>query len=202
MTVGEWIASPEERLLRLIRGKPPAAQPLPSTLTPSVARTARVARPPRERSRLLPALNAVLGCLLVLFLAAIVWRLRQPVSVPAAGASASPVALPAPPAAPPALDTAPLQQRQLFQPPLAGADTPAASSSGAQQQAAQSALAPLTLVGIVDGTPPQAIIADATTQKSYFVTAGETFGAGFEVERIGEDRVTLRYQGASVELHL
>lgn len=206
-------SSPEERLLRLIRG--PASRPQDAsqdvrpTDQPSVARRSRAKEGPwRARatpswSAVLPVCNGVLGLLLAGFLAAIVWRLLQPVHLPQTAAAAQPLELPPQPPPAPALDSAPFQQRQLFQPPLGGQETTSnTSASSANTPQAQAALATLTLMGIVDGHPPQAIIADTAAQKSYFVTAGETFGAGIQVKKIGDGRVTLSYQGVETDLHL
>lgn len=198
----ERVSSPEERLLRLIRGKPTAPRPSSAAAPPAGLPKPQPLQATHPSLRLLPVFNAVLACLLVLCWAGIVWRLRQPVTLPAATAVAQALSLPPAPPAPPALDTALLQQRQLFQPPLAGSELPAAAPSPGAQTQAQTAMTSLTLMGIVDGAPPTAIIADSTTQKSYFVKEGETFGAGFQVEHIRDGAVTLRYQGVSVELHL
>ena len=199
----ERTSSPEERLLRLIRGKPATAPPAPSAPA-HAAPTTRLwpMRGTPSWSTVLPVCNVVLGVVLAGFLSAIVWRLLQPVHLPEVAASAQPLELPPQPSLPPALDPAPFQQRQLFQPPLGGPEPASAGASSANAQQAQAALTTLTLMGIVDGHPPQAIIADSATQKSYFVSAGETFGAGIQVKQIGDGHVTLSFQGAEVDLHL
>lgn len=161
---------------------------------------AKFPRQRRSSSALLATLNISLGLVLAALITGIFWRVTHPITPLPVTAAPHPLALPPAPAAPPALDTAIFQSRQLFQPPLAA--SPAAATAGAAAGQGQEALAALTLMGIVEGTPPQAIIAETSTQKSYFVKEGETFGVGIRVDAIQDGRVKLSFQGASVELQL
>jgi hypothetical protein len=60
----------------------------------------------------------------------------------------------------------------------------------------------LTLTGIVSGDPPQAIIEDSETHKTFFVTPGQTIVAGAMLERLEENRAVLSYGGERIELGL
>lgn len=59
----------------------------------------------------------------------------------------------------------------------------------------------LSLVGIISGEPPQAIIEDKKAQKTYTLTAGQSFGE-FRLESIEEGKVLATYQGQKFELYL
>ena len=152
-----------------------------------------------SRASILTLVNRGLLVLCVLLVAGLVWRGMQPVHLPPSTVAAT-VDLPPPPAAPPALETQLFQQRQLFQSSMSSPS--AATTSSNAQQEIQTATASLTLMGIVDGAPPQAIIADSKTQRSFFVKEGETFGDGMLVEKIKDGRVTLTYHGAHMDLQL
>ena len=60
----------------------------------------------------------------------------------------------------------------------------------------------LTLIGVVDGEPPQAIIEDAEGKKTSFVSVGQQVAGGPVVEAITKNRVTLNLNGAKIELSL
>ena len=60
----------------------------------------------------------------------------------------------------------------------------------------------LTLMGIVAGDPPQAIIEDTQTHKTYFLTAGQAIAEGAVVEQVSENRVILNFAGEKIELTL
>lgn len=59
----------------------------------------------------------------------------------------------------------------------------------------------MSLVGIISGENPQAIIEDKKTQKTYYVTKGQFIGE-LQVEDIREGRITLNHQGQRYELYL
>ena len=61
--------------------------------------------------------------------------------------------------------------------------------------------AKLTLTGIITGDPPQAILEDTETKKTYFVSPGQVVD-GAVVESVLENRVILNLQGEKVELGL
>lgn len=59
----------------------------------------------------------------------------------------------------------------------------------------------ISLVGIVSGEPPQAIIEDKKTQKTYYLTKGQFMGE-MQVEDIQEGKIILNYRGERFELYL
>ena len=74
--------------------------------------------------------------------------------------------------------------------------------SPALSQEARALAARLTVIGLVDGDPPQAIIEDTQTQKTYFVSAGQSGTEGLIVTEIRENRVVLDLNGQPIELSL
>ena len=60
----------------------------------------------------------------------------------------------------------------------------------------------LSLVGVVAGASPQAIIEDSQTHKSYFVTKGQPVVEGVVVQDIQDNHVVLKYQSETIELNL
>ena len=59
----------------------------------------------------------------------------------------------------------------------------------------------INLIGVILGDNPQAIIEDKKTQKNYYVTKGQFIGE-FQVEDIQEGKVILIYEGQKFELYL
>lgn len=59
----------------------------------------------------------------------------------------------------------------------------------------------MSLVGIVSGDNPQAIIEDKKTQKTYYLTRGQLIGE-FRVDDIEQGKVILNYNGQKFELYL
>ena len=59
----------------------------------------------------------------------------------------------------------------------------------------------LSLLGIVRGDKPQAIIEDQRTKKTYFLNIGDSIN-GLVIESIGEGKVTLDYHGQKFDLFL
>lgn len=59
----------------------------------------------------------------------------------------------------------------------------------------------INLIGIVQNNNPQAIIEDKKTQKTYYVTKGQ-FAGEFQVEEIETEKVILNYKGQRLELYL
>ena len=60
----------------------------------------------------------------------------------------------------------------------------------------------LSVIGIIAGDPPQAIIEDAQTKKTYFVSVGQTVVEGLVVESIEEHRVVFSLNGQTMQLSL
>lgn len=59
----------------------------------------------------------------------------------------------------------------------------------------------MTLVGIISGDNPQAVIEDKAREKAYYLTVGQSLN-GFTLEEIAEARVMLSFDGKRFELHL
>lgn len=58
-----------------------------------------------------------------------------------------------------------------------------------------------SLVGIISGANPQAIVEDKKSQKTYYVNKGQAVGE-FQVEDILEGKIILNYNGQRYELYL
>lgn len=59
----------------------------------------------------------------------------------------------------------------------------------------------LNLIGIIAGDNPQAVIEDKMTQKTYYLNKGQSFGE-FQVEDITDGKVILNSQGKKFELYM
>lgn len=59
----------------------------------------------------------------------------------------------------------------------------------------------MTLIGIISSDPPQAVIEDKKTQKTYYLNVGQAIG-DLKVDRIQEGKVILDYLGTKYELYL
>lgn len=59
----------------------------------------------------------------------------------------------------------------------------------------------LSLVGVITGVNPQAIIEDKKAQKTYYVTTGQSIGE-YLIEDIQEGKIILNYNGQKYELHM
>lgn len=199
---------PEEKLLKLIRGRPArpateaAAFPHPGRLMTTSAQAAKalVYRSP-ARSPGAPMIAMwVLGAFLVvevIVLVAQALRPLPPVRLPVEAVAEQPVALPSPPELPSLSASVP---RTVFAPP---AETPAAPSVAAPlSSSVRSLAARLTLMGIVSGDSPQAIIEDSETKKTFFVTAGQMVVDGAVVEQVLDNRVVLTVADEKIELSL
>ncbi|MBI3330587.1 MAG: hypothetical protein HYZ96_00580, partial [Candidatus Omnitrophica bacterium] len=186
---------PEEKLLRLIRGKGtvPRSQAAPQAegAVPAPAGGAAVAsRPPAGtagRARRLPSLRAAIGLLavvvgieLIILLVQVV-RPLPTVTVPMA--SPAPAEGAASSVAPELPSLTAAASRPLFAPPAAPTAGAASPSGSATQLASR-----LTLMGIVSGHPAQAIIEDTQTKKSYLATVGQALVGGLVVEQIQKGR--------------
>ncbi len=201
---------PEERLLRLIRGKAPQAAPAAAggqgTATPAAGpgrkapATLQIADVPWTR------LAAVaLGIVLAIEGGCVMLELTRPLpqvtalSTPEDGGEGDASALPP---EPPSLSET--VSRQLFDAPAAGDGSgPAQPAVKSGPSASGKLLASrLSLMGIVAGDPGQAIIEDTQTKKTYFVTAGQTVVDGATLTQVLDNRVILDLDGESIELSL
>ncbi|MBI2104553.1 MAG: hypothetical protein HYT90_03080 [Candidatus Omnitrophica bacterium] len=207
---------PEEKLLKLIRGKGASPRPIAAGAAEDAAPAGGAAaaiRPPlgsSGRARRLPSLRTAIGLLGVVLGVELVILLVQAlrplpavtVTMPAVMAfpagGATPAVAPAEPEAPEIPSLAAAASRPLFAPPAASAAAEPSKPSGSAAQLASR----LTLMGIVAGHPAQAIIEDSTTQKTYFVTEGQMVVDGAVLEQVLDNRVVLNLAGERVELGL
>ena len=201
---------PEEKLLKLIRGKgaPQAATAIPPQVAAAGAAAATPASPPlRRRLRALPpwprvatlvllSLLVVEGLYLVLELS-----IQAPViTVPKVSTVAETTAGAAP-ELPALARSAPVT---LFAAPSEAAPGALVPGGGhaATSETVQAMAARLSLMGIVAGNPAQAIIEDSKTGKTYFLTIGQGIAEGVVLEEVGDNRVVLSVGGERIELGL
>ncbi len=59
----------------------------------------------------------------------------------------------------------------------------------------------ISLVGIISSSPPQAVIEDKKTQKTYYLSKGQSMG-DLKVDDIQEGKVVLNYLGTKYELYM
>jgi type II secretory pathway component PulC len=204
--------SPEEKLLRLIRGqkkeekaaKKTEGEPAPSPAVIEVRPVAQEAIQPSLKKYLtLPTIQkavAVLTGIASLILAASFiysWfglkTIRLPKVKPEDTLAAS--ALPKQEGKPFEAYLSQIKGRTIFggvvaqegSTPMAGINVDLAKD--------------INLVGIVAGENPQAIIEDRKTQKTYYVTKGQFIGE-LQVEEIQEGKIILNYRGQRFELYL
>lgn len=204
---------PEEKLLRLIRGKDPkpaastaaaASHPMPTAALRfgEVAAQGGKRRWPRIAAVTLSALIGLEAAYLLLQLMRPFPVVQVPVvpTVPTpppitSEAGTSPAPLPDMPS------LAASAARPLFAPPVHVMGS--APPSGAAPSAAVKTLAArLSLMGIVAGNPAQAIIEDAQTKKTYFVTVGQMVVDGAVLQSVLDHRVILELEGEKIELTL
>ncbi len=203
---GPKIASPEEKLLRLIRGKGYASAAAPQG--PAATQPTRVSGGKHWRVALelpahwLAAINISLGCLLGIELMALAVIAIQPAPL---------ITVPLPPALGSSEQTAPQAAEPM--PSLASAVAqPLFQAVGVSGSARRTGVAPSTqaralaerfsVIGVVAGDPSQAILEDGQTKKTYFVTQGQGLIEGLVVDEIREHRVVLDLNGEKIELSL
>lgn len=204
---------PEERLLRLLRGK--AARPETETAAhalPGVAVSAPVV--PMTSAGMVARLRQLAWPRLVMAALAVMLGIEMLVLVIQAVRPLPPLPLPVatkrPAAMAPAAESLTAQipsltesaSRSFFVPPQGlSADAPSVSRAAPSGSAKQLA-SRLTLLGIIPGNPAQAIIEDSQTKKSYFVSTGQTIVEGAVLDQVLDTHVILDLQGEKVELTL
>ena len=195
---------PEERLLQLIRGKP---RPSSAAVAPQPASTMLMSRATavgvRWTSHWPVWVGGVLGVILMVEVVVLIVQLIRPLpSIMLPSVSASPPATGSPTVALPEVPSISQEvSRPLFAPSSAEPGQTASSIMAPSTQATDLA-ARLSLVGIVSGNPPQVIIEDSQTKKTYFVSQGQPVVEGAMVEQVFDTRVILNLQGEKVELAL
>ena len=218
---------PEERLLRLIRGKgakPPSAptppgergDPGPADMVSTAVgrrsghhqggRGVPDAVGARPRALALPWFTLVmggLGTLVAVEVGCLIWQAAWPLptveihaaSIPAAVAADTTLFVTLPTDDFPSVAAS--VSRALFTAPTVSAPTVRSPSVSVA-----SLVARLTLTGIVDGDPAQAIIEDSETKKTYFVTTGQMVVGGAILEEVRDTGVVLNLAGERIDLTL
>ena len=197
---------PEEKLLKLIRGK--SARPVletaalraPGQFMTASTQTARatVSRPALRTLARPTAALAVLAAALVIEAAVLVAQAVRPLAPVRLPVQAAPELPPAPPVAPDLPSLSGSASHTVFSPPAA----PAAALGGPMSSSAKALTARLTLMGIVAGEKPQAIIEDSETKKTFFVTAGQMVVDGAIVDKVLDNSVVLDIGGQKIEFSL
>jgi len=203
---------PEEKLLKLIRGKAlrggteSAEGSSPSSQTASISLAGLPGAGTRRwRWPLLAAVG--LGLVLGLEISVLVAQMTSPPPMPQ---------IPSPPPAsirPTVLDSADQPSEELpslaasvSRPLFALVKDEAQSAQQVEQtgpsHAATELAARLTLMGIVSGEQAQAIIEDTRTKKTYFVQVGQAVVEGAVLEQVLDNRVILSFKGEQIELTL
>ncbi len=200
---------PEEKLLKLIRQK--GAQSSTAALSRAdSASSVTVIIDRSARQRPWPWVRLAVGGLGTVLVAEIVWLAIQ-VTRPTA-----PITFPNPP---PSLQREPPRQVEspkddlpsleasasgpLFAaPPVVAASPKLPTPRPGPSNAAKQLASRLTLMGIVSGNPPQAIIEDSQTKKTYFVTTGQAVVEGALLDQVLDNRIILDLDGEKIELTL
>jgi hypothetical protein len=204
---GSQAVPPEEKLLRLIRGKPQTVLPPGATIRAPSAQGWRLP------SWWVSALNVLLGSVVMGELIALLAVVIQPVptrdSAQALARSLGPELVESSAdskAQPPTTqqDLTPTLAASVSRPLFHtrdGAGTPS-PSSGIPSAGASALVSRLSLLGIMAGEKPQAIVEDTQTKKTYFVTVGQHVIEGLVVEAVQDNRVVFTVNGERVELSL
>ncbi len=205
-TGGSKIVTPEEKLLRIIRGKPAPGAGAGTEAAP--AASAAAAAGPRRAwgipGWLISGANIVLGCVIAGEVAMLMFTMASPepptIPPPTAGVER----VDAPPVEAPTPSLAAMASRPIF----AVAETRSAPSPSGQAAAkgpsaeAKQLATRLSLIGVVMGDVPQAIIQDSQSGKTFFVTSGQAVIEGIVVESVAENRVVLDLDGEKIPLSL
>ena len=192
--------TPEEKLLRLIRGKGAVAQAASAGAAPAAAPRALPIQFSISGWQWVTVLSVLLGLILLVEVVALILQFTRPVpsvEIRPAGSADAPSGETA--AAQPIPSLAAAVQRPVFVSQVAstgGAAEVRPPSTDAKELASK-----LTLTGIITGDPPQAIIENTESKKTYFVSPGQTVD-GAVVDKVLENRVILNLQGEKVELGL
>jgi hypothetical protein len=89
-------------------------------------------------------------------------------------------------------------KRDLFAPSIGKKEEVA---SGAKSSTLREMVQDFSLIGIMEGQNPQAIIEDKKAKKTYFLNRGDYLGE-IKINDIQAGKVTLEYEGESVDLFL
>jgi hypothetical protein len=211
--------SPEEKLLKLIRGEkkqkaPPSvtaregisvkqAIPAPIDDQPPVKGFVPKVTAVRPKSFPLYPLIGIAGTLSFIFLIAAflypvmgLGKIRLPEVVKEEGALLSSEA--GPQVEPLETYLEGLKARQIF---AAATASEATAVSPVAVKNTLDLFKDITLVGIISSDPPQAVIEDKKTQKTYYLSRGQSLG-DLKVDDIQEGKVVLDYLGTEYELYM
>jgi hypothetical protein len=183
--------SPEEKLLRLIRGqKKPANLPQDA---PRLKKSLSLKIPRHPQKILLVILG--LSCFYLLVSLIYPWVALKKIKLPAPGSEKIGELKPnlGENAKPLDYYEKEISGRQIF-----GA---AAGQSTAANIANADILKDINLVGIISGESPQAVIEDKKAGRTYYVSKGQ-FIQDMQVIDIQEGKIILTYRGQNYELHL
>lgn len=89
-----------------------------------------------------------------------------------------------------------IRQRQIF-----ASGSPTQELSQPVAIASADLVKDISLIGIISGANPQAIIEDKKLQKTFYVSKGQLIGE-LQVEEIKEGKIILNYKGQRYELYL
>lgn len=201
---------PEEKLLRLIRGKEPRLSTAPAAPAAGRGAAATLGGMVGVKIRVqdLPWITLAVGVLasiLVVELIALAMQVVRP--LPAITTPAVPTAATGEPATGEALlpglpSLAESASQMVFASPATASPPSATPIRPGPSQTGKLLASRLTLMGIVSGDPAQAIIEDAETKKTYFVSAGQAVAEGATLEQVLDNRVILDLNGEKIELSL
>lgn len=203
--------SPEEKLLRLIRGQRSPEKPLPAE--PALAKpkvNLQVAQWKREvysfAPKFLRSLNIQKWLIIIFMLscaylaAAVAYPLFIPKKPPLPKIAAKNIPeekmFLEESAKPYEFYSGPIKEKQIFGSlglQAGGGDAPIALGN--------ELIKDINLVGILSGDNPQAVIEDKKAQKTYYVTKGQFVGQ-FQLEDIREGKIILGSGGQKYELYL
>lgn len=200
--------SPEERLLRLIKGEKKQDVALNKKITPD---TPVLKLPPKGRIYHLPHIHlsfehalkfiiAVIAISFVYLVASLIYpwlglsRIKLPVMTKEENTAEQKIGLKSP-LKPYEFYLEGIKNRSIF---TAGST---AETSTPLNKADLDLIKDISLVGIISGEVPQAIIEDKKNQKTYYLSKGQFFGE-LQLEDIQEGKVILNYAGRRFELYL
>ena len=196
---------PEERLLKLIRGKEP--QPaMPAVFTPSQNVGALKTESSVASQRTIRWSSLVIGLLSLMLIAEIglvIVEALKPlpyIEVPVVPTSrqAGNAGVQKPPEV--LTSIADSAVRPIFVAPVVVVR--AVEKDDRPSIEVSSLSARLSLLGIVSGEPPQAIIEDSQTKKTHFVSEGQHVAEGARVKQVLENSVVLEVADETIELTL
>lgn len=195
--------SPEERLLRLIRKGKKQDKPLEDK---SAAAVLNPLSPVFKRPAIKLNLQKVA---LIVFIVSWVYPLSSFVysyfglkkiklpDIAALNAVTEPISKPALEAKTREFYAQGVRERKIF----SSAGQPAVSSGSQVSGIDPDLIKDFTVVGIIAGDSPQAIIEDKKAQKTYYLEKGQFMGE-FRIEEIQDGKIVLDYKGQRFELHI